>query len=56
MFMKLVRAFGYRRVLFGSDSPWSSQRDSINWLREQPLEPDELEAILGGNGKKLLGI
>lgn len=55
-FMALVRAFGPHRVLFGSDSPWSSQHESLQWLREQPLAPDELEAILGGNGKKLLNL
>lgn len=55
-FMALVRAFGPDRVLFGSDSPWSSQRESLQWLREQPLAPDELEAILGGNAKKLLNL
>lgn len=53
-FMALVRAFGPDRVLFGSDSPWSSQRESLEWLREQPLAPDELEAILGGNAQTLL--
>lgn len=55
-FMELVRAFGPDRVLFGSDSPWSSQSASLEWLRAQPLAPDELEGILGGNGRKLLGI
>lgn len=53
-FMALVRAFGPERVLFGSDSPWSSQKDSLDWLREQPLNPRELEDILGNNGKNLL--
>lgn len=55
-FMALVRAFGPHRVLFGSDSPWSSQRESLEWLREQPLAPDELEAILGGNSRRLLDL
>lgn len=55
-FMDLVRAFGPERVLFGSDSPWSGQGESLDWLRGQPLAPDELDAILGGNGKKLLNL
>lgn len=55
-FMALVRAFGADRVLFGSDSPWSSQRDSIEWLKAQPLTPSELDSILGGNGKRLLNM
>lgn len=55
-FMALVRAFGTGRVLFGSDSPWSSQRESLSWLRAQPLTPEELAAILGGNAQRLLGL
>ncbi len=55
-FMGLVRAFGTERVLFGSDSPWSSQRESLDWIREQPLTDGEIEDILGGNGRKLLGL
>lgn len=55
-FMALIRAFGPNRVLFGSDSPWSSQSASLDWLRAQPLEPAELAAILGDNGKRLLNL
>lgn len=55
-FLELVRAFGPGRVLFGSDSPWSSQKESLAWLRELPLAAEELSAILGGNAQKLLGV
>lgn len=53
-FLKLVRAFGPERVLFGSDSPWSSQKASIEWLRALPLAENELAAILGENAQRLL--
>lgn len=55
-FMELVRAFGPRRVLFGSDSPWSSQKDSLDWIRALPLSEEELRMILGGNAAGLLGL
>ena len=55
-FMELVRAFGARRVLFGSDSPWSGQKESLEWLRALPLTEGELAAILGENAKALLGL
>ena len=55
-FMELVKAFGPGRVLFGSDSPWSSQRESLRWLRVQPLSEDELSMITGGNAAGLLGM
>ena len=55
-FMALVRAFGPDRVLFGSDSPWSSQKESLEWIEAQPLTAEEKAAILGGNAKKLLNL
>lgn len=53
-FLALVRAFGAQRVLFGSDSPWSSQRESREWIEAQPLTGEEKAAILGENAWKLL--
>ena len=55
-FLKLVRAFGAGRVLFGSDSPWSGQKESLEWVRSQPLTEEERTAILGGNGQNLLSV
>lgn len=55
-FLRMTRAFGADRVLFGTDSPWSGQRESLDWLRALPLSEAEREAILGGNAKRLLGL
>ena len=55
-FMRMVRKFGAHRVLFGTDSPWDDQEAALKRLRALPLEPQELEAILGGNAKKLLNL
>ena len=55
-FLRLVRRFGADRVLFGTDSPWDDQGAALARLQALPLEPAELEAILGGNAKRLLGI
>ena len=55
-FVRLVRRFGTDRVLFGSDSPWSDQAESLAQLRGLPLEPGELEDILGRNARRLLDI
>lgn len=55
-FLRMVRRHGADRILFGTDSPWSSQKESIDTLKNSGLTPDELTAILGGNGAKLLGV
>ena len=53
-FLRLVRRFGADRVLFGTDSPWDDQGAALARLRALPLEKSELDAILGGNARKLL--
>lgn len=52
--LRMIRAFGAERVLFGTDSPWSDQKASLDFLRSLPLEEAEREAILGGNARRLL--
>ena len=53
-FMQMVRLFGARRILFGTDSPWSGQKESVDWIRALPLAEEEKAAILGGNARRLL--
>lgn len=55
-FLRMIRKFGTDRVLFGTDSPWSDQKASLDLICELPLENDEREAILGGNACGLLQI
>lgn len=55
-FVRMVRKFGAKRVLFGTDSPWDDQEKALQRLRALPLESWELEAILGGNAQALLGL
>ena len=55
-FMKLVKAFGSDRLLFGSDSPWSDQKDAVEYIKGLPLDDGDNGKILGGNACKLLGI
>ena len=55
-FVRLVRAFGAARVLFGTDSPWGGQRESLAQFRALPLTEQEQSAILGENAQRLLNL
>ncbi len=55
-FMMFVEVFGARRILFGTDSPWSAPKTSIEFIRNLPLDDDAKAKILGGNAKRLLEI
>ncbi len=54
-FLKLVKIFTPEKILFGTDSPWSDQKASLDWFRSLPLPEEEKEMILHGNAEKLLG-
>ena len=54
-FLGMVRRHGAERILFGTDSPWSGQREMVAAVRDSGLDEREQEAVLGGNGAALLG-
>ena len=53
-FADLARDFGADHVLFGTDSPWSDQSESLAFIRRCPLTDEEKELILGKNAAGLL--
>ncbi|MCM1043899.1 MAG: amidohydrolase family protein [Candidatus Gastranaerophilales bacterium] len=53
-FLQMVRKHGVHRILFGSDSPWGGQAQTIAALKQTGLTPDELDKILGRNAAALL--
>lgn len=53
-FCTLVRALGADRILFGTDSPWTGQKESAETISSLPLTHAEKEMILGKNAEKLL--
>lgn len=55
-FIKMVKAFGAKRVLMGSDSPWTSQKETVEWLSALPLGEEEKALILGESARALLGL
>ena len=55
-FVELVRIFGSRRVLFGTDSPWDDMAQCIARIRALPLTEAERTDIFDNNARRLLGM
>ncbi len=55
-FCRMVRKMGVERILFGTDSPWSGQKEMLTVIRESGLSRTEQDAILGENAAGLLDI
>ena len=55
-FVRMVRAFGRDRVLFGTDSPWVGQAEALRDLWALPLTEAEKASILHDNAARLLGL
>lgn len=43
-------------ILFGTDSPWRKQEETLNLLNKLNLDDQRMDKILYGNAKRLLGI
>ncbi len=55
-FRRLIAKHGAGRILFGSDSPWEDQAESLAGIRGLALEAADEAAILGDNAARLLGV
>ena len=55
-FKKILQKHGEERILFASDSPWSSIKNDAEILRSFGLGASTEEKIFSENAKKLLGI
>ena len=55
-FVSLVRMHGAGRVLFGTDSPWTDQKRSLDQIGSSGLTEAELQMILSENAVQLLGL
>ena len=55
-FVRLMSAFGEDRVLFGSDSPWTDQKEMVERMLRLDLSERRLEKMLELNAREILGI
>ncbi len=53
-FLRMVQKHGADKILFGTDSPWYSQKQALKDIRNSGLKEDELKLILGENAKRLI--
>lgn len=52
---KLIRKFGVRRVMWGTDYPMWHAKEELARFAKLPLTDSEKEMVLGGNALRLLG-
>ena len=53
-FLNIWEKHDREKILFATDSPWSDAVKDIAVLKEIVNRPNDIEAVLGGNAKKLL--
>lgn len=54
--VRIIENHGSDRILFATDSPWSSQRESVELVQSLPLGNDDLDNILYKNAMRLLNM
>lgn len=55
-FLNVVKKHGADKILFASDSPWSSAKDEMEILRSMPIPLEDKELILSGNARRILSL
>lgn len=55
-FLRFVKKHGASKILFGTDCPWDSQKNVIQFIKDCGLSENDTAAILGDNAAKLLNL
>ncbi len=55
-FVRMVQSFGADRVLFGTDSPWASQAETLREIDSLPLSETDKAKIFYENAAQLLNL
>ncbi len=55
-FIRIVKKHGAEKILFATDSPWSSQKETLTRVKALITDKNDLEKILGNNAEKLFDI
>lgn len=54
--LELINLHGEDKILFGTDSPWRDQSNSVEEIRRLPISDEVKERIFRKNSEKLLGL
>ena len=54
--LRMCRNHGIDKILFATDSPWSGQKEDVEYIRKIGFTEEELEKIMYKNGARLLGL
>ena len=55
-FLAMIKKFGAEKIIFGTDSPWASQIDTLNKINALSLTDSEKKKIFFGNAKTLMNL
>lgn len=55
-FVRLCKKHGIEKILFGTDSPWSDQKEYVEKINNLTFSEEEKERMFFGNAKELLGL
>lgn len=54
LFLSIVKSHTSKKMLFGTDSPWISQTDYVNYFNSLDLTQDQKDDVLWKNAKSIL--
>ena len=54
--LRIIRHHGAEKILFGTDSPWSSAKEDVAYFDALPLTEEEKRLISEGNARRILRI
>jgi predicted TIM-barrel fold metal-dependent hydrolase len=55
-FLRIYQGHGAKKLLFGSDTPWSDSKLEVDLFNAIPIPKEDRELIFSGNAKRLLGL
>lgn len=53
-FLRILKHHGADKILFGTDSPWCGQKETVETIKALPISQEDKDLILGGNAARML--